>query len=147
VRVDANGDLNVSATIGPIQYTRNATPQDVIEDTTDSDNDRPLPVNEFGHDPIEFGRITASITTGAYTEVVASLSANVKTLDIFNSTGEALYLATGAAGSESDKYIIPPGGPGIIPIRFKAGTRISVKAIDSNTTTGNGEQLNINFLG
>jgi hypothetical protein len=88
---------------------------------------------------------SANITTSAYTTIVASTSAEFHQMEIFDSSGEALILAVGGAGSEVDKmYIIPGGNNGSVRFPIPSGSRISVKALTANTTSG---RLIINFLG
>lgn len=85
---------------------------------------------------------SASITTAAYSELVASLSSNVEVLEIYNSTGQTLVLAIGASGSEDEQFYIMPGGNGLIGVLLDQGSRISVTAESANATSG---ELTINF--
>ncbi len=84
------------------------------------------------------------VTTSAYVTLVASLTGAVKEMHIFDSSGRALLLATGAAASEVDQIYIEPGGTGPVRLAIPAGTRLSVKAVDASATTG---QLLVAFLG
>lgn len=79
---------------------------------------------------------TVGVTTAAYTELVASTSGTIEKLRIFDSSGEIMILATGAAASETDVLYIEPGGPGDIELSIPSGTRLSVKALSANATTG-----------
>lgn len=85
---------------------------------------------------------TTNVTTAAYTQVVASLASAVTIIDIFDSSGQVLAIATGAAGSESQKAYIYPGGNGQIPLSIAAGTRVSIRAISSNAVSG---EINMTF--
>lgn len=87
-----------------------------------------------------------SITTSAYTEFSSSCPAACSAIEVFNSTGVVLILATGAAASEVDtNYRIPPGGSsGVIPINLKKAVRIALKAADVAATTG---QVLMNLFG
>jgi hypothetical protein len=86
-----------------------------------------------------------SVTTGAYVQLFALTSAAVKALQIFDSSGSALVLAIGGSGSEVDSLYIFPGGNGdVFGVDIPAGSRVSVKAVDTNATSG---QLLINFFG
>ena len=76
-----------------------------------------------------------NVTTSAYVTLVASTPA-CSNIEIFDSSGQALYLATGAAASEVNKMIVVPGGNGRIPFTITAGTRLSLKAITADATTG-----------
>lgn len=86
----------------------------------------------------------ANITTGAYVELIASLSGDVTQIDVQDTGGRWLYLATGAPASETDILVIPPTGNGLIPFVASSGTRISVKAIDGTASAG---YLGVNFYG
>lgn len=85
--------------------------------------------------PIRNVYSSVNITTGAYVQLVASLSSTTNYLDIFDSSGQAMILATGGSGSEVDQAYIPPGGDQI-PLRIPSGTRVSYKALSANATSG-----------
>jgi hypothetical protein len=59
-------------------------------------------------------------------------------IEIFDSSGVALYFATGAAGSEVNQFVIYPGGNGQVPFAIAASTRLSVKAVSTSATSGTG---------
>lgn len=88
-------------------------------------------------------RVTAAILTSSYTQLIASSSLQINEQSIFNSTGETLVLAIGAAASEIDQYYIPPGGNGLMDLKIPSGSRVSVKAVSANTSAG---ELNISWL-
>ncbi len=94
--------------------------------------------------PVAFVRYdyTVPVTTAAYTQIVASTAVATKSLQLFDSSGKVLVVAFGAAASEVDQFYIMPGGNGNVPCEIPAGTRISIKAVDANATSG---QLVINF--
>lgn len=85
---------------------------------------------------------STNVTTAAYVQLIASVPADVKQIEIFDSSGSALYLAIGAAASEVNKMIVFPGGNSRVPMQIPAGSRLSIKALDVNATTG---ELLINF--
>lgn len=87
---------------------------------------------------------TSPVTTGAYVQLIASMPAAVKEVEIFDSSGETLVLAIGGAGSEVNKVYVFPGGNGRIPLQIAAAARLSVKAISNNASSG---ELTINFYG
>lgn len=90
---------------------------------------------------------TTNVTDAAYTQVLASVGAsNVTQAQIFMSNGNPLYLAFGGAGSEVDKLYILPGGRDTISVDIPAGTRLSVKAVDSGVTLNDGKLI-INLFG
>ena len=87
---------------------------------------------------------STSVTTGAWVQLVASTSALVTEIDIFDSSGATLELGTGAAASETRLIIITPGGNGKLNVAIPASTRVSVRAISGTASVG---ELDINFFG
>lgn len=79
---------------------------------------------------------SANVTTSAYTQLVASLTSGASEVEIFDSSGQGMILATGAAGAETDQVYIFPGGNGRIPLKIAAGTRVAIKAKTANATSG-----------
>lgn len=81
----------------------------------------------------------SNITTVAWRELVASLSAACTAIEIYNPSGATLLLSTGAAGDEVNNvvpYTILPGGSGILlPQEIARGKRISAKAVDQDATS------------
>jgi hypothetical protein len=90
--------------------------------------------NQYGSTPI---------TTGAYVQLIASTSLVTNRVQIFDSSGQAMILAIGAAASEVDQLYVPPGGDSF-PLAIPAGTRVSYKALTGNATGG---YLLVNLLG
>lgn len=107
-----------------------------------------LPSGSVTNAPVRIDYTTvnggAGVSTSAYTQLVASTTSASKTIHIFDSSGRALYLATGAAASEVDQIFIEPGGTGPVGLSIPAGTRLSIKAVDAAATKG---QLLVAFLG
>lgn len=89
-----------------------------------------------------------NVTTSAWVEVISAMTWPSSSVEIFNSGGRILILSTGTAGNEDDDildYTIIPGGSEIlVPSEFARGSRVSIKAIDANSTTG---WLIFNFFG
>lgn len=78
------------------------------------------------------------VTTGAYVQLIASTTAVINYMTVFDSSGQTMILATGAPGSEIDQIYIPPGGNSAgYPLNIPTGTRISLKALSGNATSGN----------
>ena len=79
---------------------------------------------------------SVSVTTAAYTQLIASTSAAISEIEIFDSSGQTLALATGAAASEVNQVFIFPGGNGRIPLSIAAGVRVSIRAISATASVG-----------
>lgn len=102
-------------------------------------SDSPRPTASTGRSMVELVRndyTSTSVTTGAYVELVASTSAIINQLDIFDSSGQTLVLAIGAAAFEVDTYYISPGGNGKIDLAIPSGSRVSVKAVSATANEG-----------
>ncbi len=89
---------------------------------------------------------STSVTTAAYVQLLsaAQFTTACTEVEIFDSSGQTLLLATGGAGSEADQVYIIPGGNGRIPLAIAASTRISVKAVSATASVG---ELVVNFYG
>lgn len=86
---------------------------------------------------------TTAVTTAAYTQIVASTTAATTWVDIFDSSGQAMILATGAAAAETILAYIPPGGLST-SLTIAAGTRVTLKALTANASSG---YVLVNFWG
>jgi hypothetical protein len=82
------------------------------------------------------------VTTATYQQLVASLPSAVNEIEIFDSSGETLVIATGAISSEVDQVYVFPGGNGRIPLAIASGARVSVKAVSATASAG---EIAINF--
>jgi hypothetical protein len=174
-----------------LSYIRDGASQDVIEDTVNPANNRPLPValqsvsgpvnvtagdlevniehngtnpssvrvgdgttiaavttdNELQvkvtsktaltkvGSPVYNDYTSTAVTTAAYTQLIASTASEIKRINIFDSSGETMIIATGAAGFEIDHFFVFPGGIDE-EVAIPAGTRISIKAKTANATVG-----------
>lgn len=94
--------------------------------------------------PVRNDYTSVSVSTAAYTTLVASLTSAVTELEIFDSSGQTLVLATGAAASEVNQVIVFPGGNGRIPLAIAAGVRVSIKALSATANVG---EIDLNFYG
>lgn len=79
---------------------------------------------------------STAVTTSAYVQLVASTTSAANRIEIFDSSGEALFLAVGGSGSEVDQLLIYPGGNGIVDIAIPASSRISIKAKTATASNG-----------
>lgn len=85
-------------------------------------------------------------SASAPTQVVASLAAAVKRMQILDTTGAFIGLYTGAVSSEVLQLVIGPGSDQTIQHSINAGVRISLKRLDSTTAISSGI-VAINFIG
>lgn len=92
--------------------------------------------------PVRNDYTSVNVTTGTYVTLVASMSQACTELEIFDSSGQTLVLATGAAASEVDQIFVFPGGNGRVPLLIGAGTRVSIKAVSATASVG---EICINF--
>lgn len=99
----------------------------------------PVPSYAKGRSVVTFVRndySSVNVTTAAYVELIASTGSEINQLEIFDSSGETLKLALGAAASEVDLLLVTPGGNGIIPVNIPAGTRVSIRAVSATASVG-----------
>ncbi len=104
-----------------------------------------IPETVNGNTPLQFVRNDYSITnvtTGAYVQLIASTSGTTNVIEIFDSSGQTLKIAFGAAGFEVDQFIVFPGGNGRITCKIASGTRVSIKALSGTASTG---EIDINL--
>lgn len=123
---------------GGAEYSFNAGATDAGTQRVTLASDSPTPALD-GLSVLDFAlnnNSSVNITTGAYVELIASTSGTTKEIEILDTGGSFYYLATGAAASETDLLVIPPGGNGRIPVEIASGTRISIKAIDGTANAG-----------
>lgn len=80
---------------------------------------------------------SVNVTTGSYVQVTASTASAINLLYIADTSGSAMILAVGGAGSEADQLYIGPGGnEAPYELNIPAGSRISIKALDVSATSG-----------
>lgn len=137
----STGELVVVATPGPTQFVRDSVDTEVTEDTVTPANNRALPVKEI--DPISeflyFDYVAdGPVSNAGYTELIASTTAAIRSMTWFESSGFPMVVAIGAAASEVDLFVVPPGGfNGRIPMNIPAGSRISIKELVSDAISAN----------
>lgn len=86
---------------------------------------------------------SVNVTTSAYVQLIASTTSEADWIQIFDSSGQAMIIATGGAGAEVDQIYVPPGGAEY-NLYIAAGTRVSIKA---KTATASSGYLLVNLLG
>lgn len=108
-------------------------------------NQTAMPIYYAGRSASNRARIdytSTSVTTAAYTQLLASTSAAINEVEIFDSSGQTLVLATGTAGAEADQVYIFPGGNGRIPLAIATSTRVAIKAVSATANSG---EISVNF--
>lgn len=86
------------------------------------------------------------ITTSAWAQISAALGKPASAVEIFNGSGSILQIAKGALGAEvAFPYTVPPGTlTTVLPFEFQNLSRITMKAVDQDTTEG---YIILNFFG
>lgn len=84
-------------------------------------------------------------SAGAFVEVVSSTAADVKKIQVMDTSGVFMGIYTGAAASEVLKFIYAPGSDQTIEVNIPSGTRISLRSMESAAPTGG--DIAFNFLG
>lgn len=80
---------------------------------------------------------SSNVTTGAWVQIDASTAGTFNEMYIFSSCGETIELGTGSAASETRVLLIPPGGiDGVVNLAIPSGTRLSLKGVSGNCTSG-----------
>lgn len=108
-------------------------------------NQTALTVTANGKTPVSLLRrdySTNNVTITGYAELVASTANVTNALEIFDSSGQTMIIAFGAAGSEVNKFYDYPGGNGRMEVLIPLGTRISITTTGTAATSG---ELDINF--
>jgi len=79
---------------------------------------------------------SGNVTTSAYTELFASTAAQFSKIQILDTSGQILKIAIGASGSELDICTTPVTGSIVVPYTVGIGSRISIRAVNADATTG-----------
>lgn len=90
---------------------------------------------------IDAGTTTINGSAGATVEIDASCPV-IKKIQALDTTGYYLVLYTGASGSEVMKCIFGPGADYTIPVDIPAGTRLSIRNLDTTSITSGKIVLN-----
>lgn len=92
-------------------------------------------------------KASGSVTSAAWTQLIASTAAECQGITVFDSSGVSVEIGVGAAASEARVLVVPPGGlNGFIPLRIPAGSRVSIKAISTTADYTSAEHI-LNLLG
>lgn len=68
------------------------------------------------------------VSNSAWTQLFASVGLAISHVEVFDSSGIAMEIGIGTAGSESRILLVPPGGIGV-DLTIAANSRISVRAV------------------
>jgi hypothetical protein len=83
---------------------------------------------------------STNVTTSAYVTLIASTTSPTTKLNVFDSSGQTLYLSyaatCGALSSTVNTIIIPPGGMGDMDWAIPSGQCLGIIAISANATAG-----------
>lgn len=79
---------------------------------------------------------STNVTTGAYVTLLASTPISAKALEICDTSGRLIKLATGGSGSEVDIATVSPNSCVVVSQYLVPGTRISLRAIDATANSG-----------
>lgn len=146
---DGEGGLAVSVPTAPAQFVLDGVNQQVIKDTVDPSNTIGLPVEDVGRAvllPIVFDFAATNVDDANWTELSADIGASgCKKAQIFMSSGEPLWVATGVVASEINYALITPGGNGTIDFKLPPNSRLSIMAVNSVTISEG--LLLINLIG
>lgn len=91
-----------------------------------------------------------NIATNSWREIEDSMPKGCTAMQVFYTGNSILKLSKGALGLEDQAanlfpiYITPGGSEELIPIEIAGNNRLSVQALDQNSTEG---ELVINFFG
>jgi len=109
----------------------------------------PVSFSASGNTASESVRVDFAVnnqTNAAWFTLIASTTIDTSQIQLFDSGGYSMRLATGAAASEVELLKIPPGGfAGAVSIEIPAGTRLSYRA-EGIATVSVGELI-LNLLG
>ncbi len=137
--VDTNTGAAGASTIRTVLSTRQeaaATPL-AVRISDGSSFVTPASTGRTYSDSARLDYSSSNVTTSAYVQVLASTAAAINAITVFNGCGESIYLATGGAGAEVVKSIVPPGGlDGTISLAIAASTRIAIKGLSGSCTSG-----------
>lgn len=122
LQTNANGELKVAATVSQAY----------------------LSVVDFLDVPY-FDATTINGAAGAFVEGVASLAAQVRKVQVFDTSGAFIGVYTGAAAAETLAFVFGPGSNETIEINIAAATRISFRSLEAAApSAGN---ITMNFIG
>lgn len=89
---------------------------------------------------LKLSAAATNITTSAYLQLIAASLVGCFRIVMSNSTTSNILLAVGAAGSENELVAVAAGQSIVLDLNsintIPLGARLSLKAVDTNATTG-----------
>lgn len=82
------------------------------------------------------------VSISAWSQIVSYLPISATSVEVFDSSGQTLEIGIGSLGNERRLFIIFPGGNGFVPLPIPQGSRVSIRAISANATSG---EQDVNF--
>lgn len=79
---------------------------------------------------------STNVTTSAYVQVVSSSAVSSGSIQVCDTSGQVLKIATGQASSEVDRFTVEKDGCTLVGIYTTPGTRFSIKAISATANSG-----------
>jgi PBP1b-binding outer membrane lipoprotein LpoB len=79
-------------------------------------------------------------------ELVASLSADAKKVQVWDTAGFPFEIMTGSAASEVRAAVFGPGAAAVVELEIASGTRVSVRRLDNSAAVSVGD-ISVNFVG
>lgn len=98
-----------------------------------------IPVTQGGNSPAYtsfYDYALFPVLQGVWGNVIASSPVATTRVEIFDSSGQAIFLGYGASTFEVEQFVIIPGGNGSMSLATPSSTRISVKPITGAANSG-----------
>lgn len=86
--------------------------------------------------PMYVDTAVTNVTTGAWVQLYASTPLACSAVMLQNTGADLIALGTGGVGSEVVYTVIPVGQPMIVPVQIPRLSRLSLKALNANQSTG-----------
>ncbi len=131
--VPVSGAVTVSGTVVASNFP---TTVDAGPGAGSSNTLRVTPASRSYSDSANYSYTSGNVTTGAWTQVIASTAGSTNLFCITDTSGQVMEIGVGAAASESRVFLTAQGWSGCIPLRITTGARISVRAVTATATSG-----------
>lgn len=91
-----------------------------------------IPVGKLTHD-----YAATNVTTSAWVLVSTTIPAAASAVEIFDSSGRIMKMSIDNGVTELKFYITPGGPDTLLPVEWKKGSSLYLKAQDASATVGN----------